>query len=97
MRPNSHVPATSTSHVSTDSEERFVGIENVAHLAAGGETPQQRAGNICFAIDRWAATEAQLRANGIVTWGDAGRLRISVHAYNDPADVARVLDELARI
>jgi selenocysteine lyase/cysteine desulfurase len=61
------------------------------------EAPRQRAGNICFATDRWASIEAHLRANGILTWGDAGRLRISVHAYNDTADVERVLDELEKV
>ncbi len=61
------------------------------------EKPEQRAGNICFATDRCEALEAHLRANGILTWGDDRRLRLSVHAYNDGADVERVLHELGRI
>ena len=61
------------------------------------EQPEHRAGNICVATDRCAAIEAHLRANGILTWGDDRRLRISVHAYNDAADVERVLDELGSV
>jgi len=61
------------------------------------EESDHRAGNICFATDRCTAIEAHLRANGILTWGDDKRLRISVHAYNDAADVERVLDELGRV
>ena len=61
------------------------------------EESDHRAGNICFATDRCTAIEAHLRANGILTWGDDKRLRISVHAYNDAADVERVLDELGSV
>jgi cysteine desulfurase/selenocysteine lyase len=61
------------------------------------EKAEQRAGNICFATDKFAALEEHLRANGIVTWADDGRLRLSVHAYNDAADIDRALAELARV
>jgi selenocysteine lyase/cysteine desulfurase len=61
------------------------------------EAPDQRAGNICFATSRYVALEAHLRARGILTWGDDGRLRISVHAYNDTSDIERVLKELQEI
>jgi cysteine desulfurase/selenocysteine lyase len=60
------------------------------------ERPEHRAGNICFATDRFAELEGRLRARGVLTWADEGRIRISVHAYNDAADVARVLAELER-
>jgi cysteine desulfurase / selenocysteine lyase len=60
------------------------------------ENPERRAGNICFATDRFAELEEQLRSRGVLTWADEGRVRISVHAYNDAADVARALAELER-
>jgi cysteine desulfurase/selenocysteine lyase len=61
------------------------------------ENPNERAGNISFASDRCEALEAHLRADGIVTWGDDRRLRLSVHGYNDIADVERALNALRRI
>jgi cysteine desulfurase/selenocysteine lyase len=61
------------------------------------EKPDQRAGNICFATEKCAAFEAHLRARGVVTWGDDKRLRLSIHAYNDAADVERALTELKRV
>ncbi|MFO1057421.1 MAG: aminotransferase class V-fold PLP-dependent enzyme [Dongiaceae bacterium] len=56
-----------------------------------------RAGNICFATERSMALEEGLREAGVLTWGGDGRLRISVHGYNDEGDVARALDTLRRL
>jgi cysteine desulfurase / selenocysteine lyase len=53
-----------------------------------------RAGNIAFATDRPGQLEALLRANGVIAWGGDRRLRLSVHGYNDEADVARALQVL---
>ena len=50
-----------------------------------------------FATDRSEELEERLRAAGVLTWSGDGRLRISVHGYNDEGDVARVLDTLARL
>ncbi|HEX2501173.1 MAG TPA: aminotransferase class V-fold PLP-dependent enzyme [Methylomirabilota bacterium] len=55
------------------------------------EAPQERAGNIVFATDRWADVERALRAAGVLVWAGDGRVRLSVHAYNDEADVERAL------
>ena len=61
------------------------------------EAPEARAGNIVFATDRSPELERALRAAGVLTWSGDGRLRISVHGYNDEGDVARALDALARL
>lgn len=61
------------------------------------EAPDARAGNIVFASDRSAELERRLREAGVVTWAGDGRLRLSVHAYNDAADVGRALETLARL
>jgi selenocysteine lyase/cysteine desulfurase len=55
------------------------------------EAPEERAGNIVFATDRWADVERALREAGVLVWAGDGRVRLSVHAYNDEADVARAL------
>jgi selenocysteine lyase/cysteine desulfurase len=56
--------------------------------------PMARAGSIAFAADRSEQLEAALRASGVIAWGGHRRLRLSVHAYNDEADVARALQAL---
>jgi cysteine desulfurase / selenocysteine lyase len=61
------------------------------------EAPETRAGNIVFATDRSSELEQRLRAAGVLTWSGDGRLRISVHGYNDEGDVARALDALGRL
>jgi selenocysteine lyase/cysteine desulfurase len=62
------------------------------------EAPEERAGNIVFATDRCMEVERALRENGVLVWAGDGRIRLSVHVYNDEADVARalaVLEDLA--
>lgn len=58
------------------------------------EAPEERAGNIVFATDRWLDVERALREAGVLVWAGDGRVRLSVHAYNDEADVARALSVL---
>jgi cysteine desulfurase / selenocysteine lyase len=55
------------------------------------EAPEERAGNIVFASDRSADVERASREAGVLVWAGDGRVRLSVHAYNDEADVARAL------
>jgi cysteine desulfurase / selenocysteine lyase len=58
------------------------------------EAPEERAGNIVFATDRWVDVEHALREAGVLVWAGDGRVRLSVHAYNDETDVARALSAL---
>ena len=44
-----------------------------------------------FATDRSLDVERALRDAGVLVWAGDGRVRLSVHAYNDEADVARAL------
>jgi selenocysteine lyase/cysteine desulfurase len=59
------------------------------------EAPDERAGNLVFASDRCLEVEQRLRDVGVLVWAGDGRVRLSVHAYNDEADVARALGALA--
>lgn len=58
--------------------------------------PSARAGNIVFAADRPDEIEQALRADGVIGWAGDGRVRLSVHGYNDETDVARALAALAQ-
>jgi selenocysteine lyase/cysteine desulfurase len=61
------------------------------------EAPEERAGNIVFASDRSLEVERLLREAGVLVWGGDGRVRLSVHAFNDEADVARALEALGSL
>ena len=56
--------------------------------------PAERAGNFAFASSAADEIEARLRAEGVVVWAGDGRVRISVHLYNDEGDVRRCLRAL---
>jgi cysteine desulfurase/selenocysteine lyase len=58
------------------------------------EAPERRAGNICIASSRAEELEARLRARGVLTWGGDGRLRLSIHGYNDFSDIESAMAAL---
>ncbi len=60
------------------------------------EADAARAGNIVFTAERPLEIERWLREAGVICWAGDGRVRLSVHAYNDEADVSRALAALAR-
>jgi selenocysteine lyase/cysteine desulfurase len=77
-----------------------LGGELRSRLVAAGwpvltpKVPEQRAGNICIASERAEALEARLRGRGVLAWGGDGRLRLSVHGFNDPNDIERAVAAL---
>jgi len=52
-------------------------------------------GIVAFVHPRAAEIGAQLEQNGVIVWAGDGRVRASVHLYNDMSDVARYLNVLA--
>ena len=58
------------------------------------EAPEERAGNIVFATDRSLEVGRALQDAGVLVWAGEGRVRLSVHVFNDEADVARALAAL---
>ena len=55
------------------------------------EAPEERAGNIVFATDRSLEIGHALQDGGVLVWAGEGRVRLSVHVFNDETDVARAL------
>ena len=58
------------------------------------EAPEERAGNIVFATDRSLEVGRALQDAGVLVWAGEGRVRLSVHVFNDETDVARALAAL---
>ena len=60
------------------------------------EARARRAGNTCFAAADARAVQDRLAAQGVLTWGEYGRVRVSGHVHNGEADVERLLAALRR-
>lgn len=73
------------------------GLVKLGFSVTTPEAPDRRAGNICIASDRAEWLEEQMRSRGVLTWGGDGRLRFSVHGYNDAVDMDRALAALRSI
>jgi len=61
------------------------------------ESPDQRAGNVCFMAPGIQQITEWLERRGILVWGGyagVGRIRISTHLYNSAEDVDRLLTAL---
>jgi selenocysteine lyase/cysteine desulfurase len=59
------------------------------------DNPVERAGNIAIVCAEGEEVSQSLAKQGILTWGGDGRLRMSIHGYNDEVDVQRVLQSLS--
>jgi len=59
------------------------------------ESPHERAGNICFALSDPGKLVKLAAAENIYVWGDVGRIRISIHLFNDETDIERLIAFLA--
>ena len=59
--------------------------------------PEYASGIVSFECDEPEKAAAWLADRGVVVWGGDGRIRISLHVYNDHADVNRCLDAIRQI
>ena len=58
--------------------------------------PERRAGNVCIARADGPRFASALADRGVLVWEADGRVRYSVHLYNDGDDVERALDATRR-
>jgi selenocysteine lyase/cysteine desulfurase len=56
------------------------------------EEPTRRAGNICIAREDGTRFAEILGERDVLVWEADGRIRYSIHLYNDSADVDRALE-----
>jgi selenocysteine lyase/cysteine desulfurase len=59
--------------------------------------PEFASGIVSFACDEPEEKAAWLADQNVIVWGGDGRIRISLHVYNDQADVDRCLNAIATI
>jgi selenocysteine lyase/cysteine desulfurase len=74
-----------------------------AGIASAGLTPltpaepEYSSGIVSFAHEHGEEVAAALEREGVIVWGGDGRVRASVHLYNDAEDVERYLGALQRV
>jgi selenocysteine lyase/cysteine desulfurase len=74
--------------------------EGLSELGLDLLTPpesERRAGNICIAHADGARFTGALAERGVLVWETDGRVRYSVHLYNDGDDVERALEATRRV
>ena len=84
-------------HACSLSEQVSAGLD---HLGFSVITPQHRAarsGNTCFRIENAEVIQNQLAEEGVLCWGEFGRVRISTHVYNGSSDVMHFLKVLSEL
>lgn len=60
------------------------------------ESRDGRASNICFAHPEPGKLVDLAAAENILFWGDDGRIRMSIHLFNDEDDIATLVEFLTR-
>lgn len=60
-------------------------------------SPEFASGIVSFECEEPAAIAARLEDEHIVVWGGDGRIRVSLHVYNDQEDVDRFLQAIRRL
>ncbi len=60
------------------------------------EEPHLRAGNISFLCPDGEAVADRLRKEGVYVWGGDGRIRASLHLFNDSQDIVQFIHKLTQ-
>ncbi|GAA3409510.1 aminotransferase class V-fold PLP-dependent enzyme [Paenibacillus hodogayensis] len=81
-------------HVLELGAELIEGMKRIGYKPMTPERPEERAGNISFVCEDGERYADELLKRGTYVWGGDGRLRASIHLYNNSDDVARLVGQL---
>ena len=85
------------SHARALSELIAKGLERIGCAVISSQRRKGRSGNTCFLAEDAKGVERALSKEGILVWGEYGRVRVSGHLYNGSDDVERLLEAMERI
>jgi len=88
---------TIEAHVLDLAEEISVGLAARGLQVISPSERSRRSGNTCFLAADAESVTRELEAQGILVWGEHGRVRVSGHLYNGSVDAARLFAALAAI
>lgn len=83
-------------HVRPLVDRLYAGVQELGLTPLTPADPAQRAGIVSLAAPRCGEVTARLKERQVYVWGRDNRLRLSVHLYNDAADIETALAELAQ-
>ncbi|MCD9021629.1 aminotransferase class V-fold PLP-dependent enzyme [Cohnella silvisoli] len=72
-------------------------LQNLGCRIITPEEPSERAGNISFLCGNEHEIVKQLLNDNVYVWGGDGRIRASIHLFNDTADIDRFISILSQI
>jgi cysteine desulfurase / selenocysteine lyase len=73
------------------------GLQDVGLDLLTPAAPEFASGIVSFRCNEPAEIAARMGREGVVVWGGDGRIRVSVHVYNDQNDVDRCLQVIRRV
>ena len=84
-------------HARDLSEQVTEALDGLGLRVISPRVRHRRSGNTCFLTEDAPGLRDRLREQGVLTWGEYGRMRISTHAYNGSEDVQRLGGALRRV
>lgn len=87
----------SAAHIGALAGELAAGLVELGLPVTTPKAPRRRGSNIAFATREDGAFVEALAERGVLAWSGDGRVRFSLHVYNDSADVRSALDAVATL
>ena len=84
-------------HARSLSKQVSNGLKEIGFTVISPQNYNSRSGNTCFQFSNATKMQNQLAEQGILCWGEYGRVRISTHLYNGSNDVKRFLGVLSEL
>lgn len=81
-------------HILTLGAELIKQLKQKEYEIMTPERPEQRSGNICIVCPNGEDVSKQLEREQVYAWGGDGRLRASIHMFNDSKDIEHFVELL---
>jgi selenocysteine lyase/cysteine desulfurase len=81
-------------HILDLGTEMIEKMQKIGYAPMTPMNPEERAGNISFVCEDGEAVADELLKQGIYLWGGDGRIRASIHFYNNSDDVDKLVGQL---
>lgn len=87
-------PAAVQRHIQGLTVALIAGLDGLGIAATTPRDPARHGANVCFESPRAGEIVGRLAERGVLAWNGRGRVRFSMHGYNDARDIAAILAAL---